>query len=246
MDSTKHQRRKDGRAFDELRPVAIRRNYLKFAEGSVLIEMGDTSVICTATVEERVPPFLQGTGRGWITAEYSMLPRSSRKRVPRESTAGRVGGRTHEIQRLIGRSMRAAFDLAFLGERTVYVDCDVLQADGGTRTASVTGAFVAVSDTLTRLKSEGLVSFVPVLDSVAAVSVGIVGGNAYLDLTHEEDSRAGVDMNVIMTGAGKFVEVQGTAELAAFSRDELTRLLDIAAKGIGELAAAQGASMNEG
>lgn len=238
------KQRIDGRAPDQMRAVSIDRNYLRFAEGSVLISMGDTKVICTATVEERVPPFLKGTGRGWMTAEYSMLPRSCPKRVPRESSAGRVGGRTHEIQRLIGRSLRAVYDLASFGERTVYIDCDVLQADGGTRTASITGAFVAAHDSLSELVSKGLLSSVPVRDRVAAVSVGIVNGEASLDLCYAEDSRAEVDMNVVMTGEGRFVEVQGTAELAAYTRAELDSMLDLAAKGIAELNAAQARALN--
>lgn len=237
MDST--FRRIDGRAIDELRPVSIKRDYLKFAEGSVLIEMGDTKVICTATVEERVPPFLQGTGKGWMTAEYAMLPRSVKKRIQREAASGKIGGRTHEIQRLIGRSLRAAYDLTKLGERTIYVDCDVIQADGGTRTASITGAFIAVHDTLTYLLAKGLLTTIPLIDSVAAISVGIVDGVPCLDLAYEEDSRAEVDMNVIMTGGGKFVEVQGTAEAEAFSRDEMAKMLDLAEKGIRELTAVQ-------
>ncbi|MBI5468221.1 MAG: ribonuclease PH [Deltaproteobacteria bacterium] len=217
----------------------MRKNYLRFAEGAVLIEMGHTKVICTATVEERVPPFLQGTGRGWMTAEYSMLPRSSKKRIPRESAVGKVGGRTHEIQRLIGRSLRAVFDLNSIGERTVYVDCDVIQADGGTRAASVTGAYIAVCDTLKTLRAEGSLKILPSVETVAAVSVGMVGGRPYLDLTYEEDSRADVDMNFIMTGSGKFVEVQGTAELEAFSREEMNSMMDMAEKGIRELSAMQ-------
>lgn len=228
-------RRQDGRAPDELRPVRITRNYLKFAEGSVFIEMGDTKVICTASVEEKVPPFLLGTGKGWMTAEYAMLPRSTKKRIQRESTSGKVGGRTHEIQRLIGRSLRAAFDLPALGERTIYIDCDVIQADGGTRTASVTGAFVAVYDTLLLLSRQKLIDRIPLIDSVAAISVGIIGGVPCLDLNYEEDSRAEVDMNIIMTGSGKFVEVQGTAELSAFTMDELSSMLGLAKKGIEEL-----------
>lgn len=239
MVSTGRVKRNDGRAADELRPVSIKKNYLRFAEGAVLIEMGHTKVLCTATVEERVPPFLQGTGRGWMTAEYSMLPRSSKKRIPRESSTGKVGGRTHEIQRLIGRSLRAVFDLNSLGERTIYIDCDVIQADGGTRTASVTGAYIAVCDTLSMLRSEGVIRTIPTEETVAAVSVGIVDGKAYLDLTYEEDSRAEVDMNIIMTGGGKFVEVQGTAELAAFSREEMNSMLTLAEKGIRELAGMQ-------
>lgn len=233
------KKRSDGRASDQLRPVSIQRDYLKFAEGSVLIAMGDTKVICTATVEERVPPFLQGKGRGWMTAEYGMLPRSCGRRVQRESSAGRVGGRTHEIQRLIGRSLRSVFDLSALGERTVYIDCDVMQGDGGTRTASITGAYIAAYDTLSTLVSRGVLAKVPAVDSVAAVSVGVVDGRACLDLNYEEDSRAEVDMNIVMTGAGRFVEVQGTAELSAFSRDELNAMLDLGEKGIKGLTAEQ-------
>lgn len=243
MGSTGQAARIDGRAADQMREVRITRDYLKFAEGSVLMETGDTKVICAATVEERVPPFLAGTGKGWITAEYAMLPRSVKKRVQRESATGKVQGRTHEIQRLIGRSIRAAFDLNAIGERTIYIDCDVIQADGGTRTASITGAFVAVYDTLLGLKRDGLISKIPVIDPVAAVSVGIVGGEAYLDLAYEEDSRADVDMNVIMTGRGSFIEVQGTAEAAAYSRAELDMMLDLAGKGIAELIAAQKAAL---
>jgi len=229
----------DGRAPDQMRPISIERNYLKFAEGSVLISMGNTKVICTATVEERVPLFLKGTGRGWMTAEYAMLPRSCPKRVVRESSAGRVGGRTHEIQRLIGRSLRAVYDLSSIGERTVYIDCDVIQADGGTRTASITGAFVAAHDTLSGLVSEGVISRVPVLDAVAAVSVGIVNGTPSLELNYAEDSQAEVDMNVVMTGEGRFVEVQGTAELTSSTRAQLDDMLDLAAAGIAELNEAQ-------
>lgn len=239
MDSARRQKRTDGRSFDESRPVVITKDYLKFADGSVLMEMGDTKVICTATAEEKVPPFLHGTGRGWMTAEYSMLPGSTKKRVQRESTAGRVGGRTHEIQRLIGRSLRAAFDLSAIGERTIHIDCDVIQADGGTRTASITGAFVAVHDALSSLLSRGMIRSIPLIDSVAAVSVGVVGGEACLDLNYEEDSAAEVDMNIIMTGSGRFVEVQGTAESGAFSREEMDRLLDLGEKGIRELTAMQ-------
>lgn len=233
----------DGRLADEIRPVRITRNYLKFAEGSCLIEMGDTKVICAATVEERVPPFLIGTGKGWMTAEYSMLPRSVKKRVQRESAAGKVGGRTHEIQRLIGRSLRAVADLSRFGERTLYVDCDVLQADGGTRTASITGAYIAVYDTLSLLRERGMIDEIPLTDSIAAISAGIVKGEAYLDLNYEEDSRADVDMNIIMTGSGKFVEVQGTAEQEPFTREGMSQLIDLAAKGIGELTVMQRSSL---
>lgn len=235
MDSGRLSRKKTDRAPDELRPVRITRGFLKFAEGSVLVEFGDTKVVCAATVEDKAPPFLQGTGRGWITAEYSMLPRSSKKRITRESVAGKVGGRTHEIQRLIGRSLRAVFDLTAFGERTVTVDCDVIQADGGTRTASITGAYVAVVDTFRLLQREGTIEKVPSLDSVAAVSVGVVGGEPLLDLTYEEDSGAEVDMNVVMTASGKFIEVQGTAEAAPFTKEEMERMLSLAWKGIREL-----------
>lgn len=229
----------DGRTATELRPVRVTRKYLKFAEGSVLIEMGDTKVICAATLEERVPPFLLGKGKGWMTAEYAMLPRSSQKRIQRESVAGKVGGRTHEIQRLIGRSLRAITDLSLLGERTIYVDCDVIQADGGTRTASITGAYIAVHDTFSALVGRGIIKSMPLRDSVAAISVGIVGGRPLLDLNYEEDSSAEVDMNVIMTGSGKFVEVQGTAEAEPFSKDHLSELISLASQGISELSAIQ-------
>lgn len=243
MKSAEHTPRGDGRAPGELRPVKVTTGYLKFAEGSVLMEMGDTKVICAATVEERVPPFLAGKGKGWMTAEYSMLPRSSQKRVQRESMAGRVGGRTHEIQRLIGRSLRAITDLSALGERTIYIDCDVLQADGGTRTASITGAYIAVYETLRSLVGKGVIKSIPLLDSVAAVSVGVVGGRALLDLNYEEDSSAEVDMNIIMTGDGRFVEVQGTAETEPFSQESLSGLVSLASRGITELTSIQKKSL---
>lgn len=243
MKSAEHKPRGDGRAPGDLRPVKVTTGYLKFAEGSVLMEMGDTKVICAATVEERVPPFLAGKGKGWMTAEYSMLPRSSQKRVQRESMAGRVGGRTHEIQRLIGRSLRAVTDLSALGERTIYIDCDVLQADGGTRTASITGAYIAVYETLRSLVEKGVIKSIPLLDSVAAVSVGVVGGRALLDLNYEEDSSAEVDMNIIMTGDGRFVEVQGTAETEPFSQESLTGLVSLASRGITELTSIQKKSL---
>ncbi len=227
--------RNDGRKADELRECKITRNYLKFANGSVLIEMGYTKVICTATVEQKVPSFLQGTGRGWITAEYSMLPRSSKSRIKRESAAGKVGGRTHEIQRLIGRSLRAVVDLKAIGERTIWIDCDVIQADGGTRTASITGAFVALVDTFKDMKDDGIIGELPIIDSIAAVSVGVVDGISLLDLTYEEDSKADVDMNVIMTGGGKFVEVQGTAEANPFSKEDMQKMVELASVGIEEL-----------
>ncbi|HHL39755.1 MAG TPA: ribonuclease PH [Deltaproteobacteria bacterium] len=238
-------KRIDSRAADELRPVRITRDFLKSADGSVLMEMGDTKVICTVTVEETVPAFLAGGDQGWITAEYSMLPRSSARRIPRESVRGRVSGRTHEIQRLIGRSLRAVVDLARLGPRTLIVDCDVLQADGGTRTASITGAYVALAETVGSLMETGVIAAgpSPILDSVAAVSVGIVRGEYLLDLNYEEDSAADVDMNVVMTASGRFIEVQGTAETEPFTRDEMDSLLDLAAKGVAELSELQRAAL---
>ncbi len=229
--------RHDGRAADELRPVTIRPNFIKHAEGSTLIEIGDTRVICTASVQEKVPPFLYRTGRGWVTAEYAMLPRATHTRSDRESVKGRLGGRTHEISRLVGRSLRAAIDLSVMGENTVAIDCDVLQADGGTRTAAITGAYVALADAVVHLKNTGAMpaSAAPLTGSVAAVSVGIIDGVPRLDLPYEEDVRAEVDMNVVMTGEGKFVEVQGTAEGAAFDRTELDALLALAERGCAEL-----------
>jgi ribonuclease PH len=220
----------DKRKADELRKVKITSNYIKSAEGSVLIEMGDTRVICTATVENSVPPFLRGKGTGWVTAEYGMLPRSSGQRIQRERN--KVGGRTHEIQRLIGRSLRSVVDMKALGERSVLIDCDVIQADGGTRTASITGAYVALVDALWHVKKKKLIASVPVLDYLAAISVGIVDGKPMLDLCYAEDSSADVDMNLVMTGKGRIVEVQGTAEGKPFSRSELNRLLALGEKGI--------------
>ncbi len=231
--------RKDGRNNDEMRPVRITRNYLKTAEGSVLIEVGDTKVICTASIEERVPPFLKDTGRGWITAEYGMLPRSTSTRSMRESTTGRVGGRTQEIQRLIGRSLRSVVDLDLIGERTIYIDCDVIQADGGTRTASITGGFVALYDAMRFAVQNGIIERNPVKNMVSAISVGIVGGEPMLDLCYEEDYKAEVDMNVVMTGDGRFIEVQGTAEGEPFTKETLNELLLLAEKGIKELIALQ-------
>src|SRR5512142_2177094 len=222
--------RVDGRKADELRRVKITRNYIKSAEGSVLIEMGDTRVICTATVENTVPPFLKGQGTGWVTAEYAMLPRSSAQRIQRER--GKVGGRTHEIQRLIGRSLRSVVDMSALGERSILIDCDVVQADGGTRTASITGAYVALADALRLMKKQGLIDKVPLMDHLAAVSVGIVDGKPLLDLCYAEDSEADVDMNLVMTGKGAIVEVQGTAEGEPFSKAELGVLLSLGEKGI--------------
>lgn len=237
-------KRSDGRKPEALRPLKITRNYLKHAEGSVLIEMGDTKVICTASLEERVPPFLRNTGKGWVTAEYSMLPRSTTTRTPRESNRG--SGRTFEIQRLIGRSLRSVTDLTGFGERTIWVDCDVIQADGGTRTASITGAYVALVDAFQKMVEKGMIKKIPVHNSVAAVSVGKVEGKILLDLNYEEDSRAEVDMNVVMTGSGEFIEVQGTAENAVFSKKEMDALIRTAEKGIKKLTAYQKKSLEEG
>ena len=231
--------RVDGRAPDELRPVSFTLGFMPSAEGSCLVEMGQTKVICTASVEDSVPRWMSGRGAGWVTGEYSMLPRSTSERVPREVNRGRPSGRTQEIQRLIGRSLRAVVDMKALGERTIWLDCDVLSADGGTRTASITGAFVALVSAFNWLTERNELTTWPVIDSVSAVSVGIVDGVPCLDLNYAEDSTAQVDMNVVMTGSGKLVEVQGTAEQGAFERSELDMLLDLATKGIGELAALQ-------
>ncbi len=225
----------DGRRDDEVRPVTITRGYLKYAEGSVLIELGDTRVLCAASVEDRVPQFLKDSGQGWVTAEYGMLPRSTKIRTPREGTAGRPSGRTFEIQRLIGRSLRGVADLSGLGERTVFIDCDVIQADGGTRTAAITGAFVALADALSLLKEQGVIKELPLKDHVAAISVGTVEGRILLDLCYAEDSIAEVDMNVVMTGTGTFVEVQGTAEATPFRKEEMDAMLALAARGIQQL-----------
>jgi ribonuclease PH len=227
--------RADGRQPDELRPVRFTRHFNKYAEGSVLIEVGDTKVICTASLEEGVPPFRRDSGEGWLTAEYAMLPRSTGTRSPRESARGRVGGRTHEIQRLIGRSLRAVVDFRMLGQRTVWVDCDVIQADGGTRTAAITGSFIAVFDAFEHLRDRGTIPAVPLRDFVAATSVGIVADQPLLDLTYQEDSSCEVDMNVVMTGAGRLIEVQGTAEHQPFARQELDQLLALATHGVQEL-----------
>ncbi len=229
--------RVDGRKADELRKLKISRNYIRSAEGSVLIEMGDTKVICTATVDNSVPPFLRGKGIGWVTAEYAMLPRSSPQRIQRERS--KVGGRTHEIQRLIGRSLRSIVDMTVLGERSVLIDCDVVQADGGTRTASITGAYVALVDALRHIKKQGIIETIPVKDYLAAISVGIVGGKPLLDLCYSEDSGAEVDMNLVMTGQGKIVEVQGTAEGEPFSLDEMGKLIALGKKGIKTLVSRQ-------
>lgn len=225
----------DKRLAGELRPVTITTGVNKHAEGSVLIEVGDTKVICTASVEERVPPFMKGQGKGWITAEYAMLPRATHSRNQRESAKGKLTGRTMEIQRLIGRALRSVVDLPALGERTITLDCDVIQADGGTRTTSITGAFVALSLAVHKLEQNAAFAKYPIRDFLASVSVGVIGEAALLDLNYEEDSKAKVDMNVVMTGAGQFVEVQGTGEEAPFSREELNRLLELAEGGIAEL-----------
>ena len=227
--------RPDNRAADALRPVRITRGYTMHAEGSVLIEFGNTKVLCTASVEEKVPPHKRGSGEGWVTAEYGMLPRATHTRSSREAAKGKQSGRTQEIQRLIGRSLRAVFDLKALGERTISLDCDVLQADGGTRTASITGAYVAAADAVATLLKAGLIAESPIKGPVAAISVGILNGTPLLDLEYIEDSTCDTDMNVVMTGAGHFVEVQGTAEGVAFTRQEMDALLALAEKGIGEL-----------
>jgi ribonuclease PH len=235
--------RPSGRAPDQLRPVRIARGYTRHAEGSVLVEFGDTRVLCTASVDDKVPPFVKGKGHGWLTAEYGMLPRATGTRTQREAAAGRQSGRTQEIQRLIGRSLRAVTSLVMLGERTIQLDCDVLQADGGTRTASITGAFVALHDAARLLQDRQLIREWPIRDFVAAVSVGIYEGVAVLDLDYEEDSACETDMNVVMTGAGGVVEVQGTAEGTPFSRAQLDAMVDLAGRGIGQLVAAQRAAL---
>lgn len=232
-------RRADGRAVDEMRKVTITRGFTDNPAGSVLVTFGNTRVMCTASVEQSVPRFKRDSGEGWLTAEYSMLPASTHERMPRESMRGKVKGRTHEISRLIGRSLRAAIDLKELGENTINIDCDVLQADGGTRTASITGAYVALADALTYLHAAGAVPGTPLKEPVAAVSVGIIDGRVCLDLPYEEDSRAEVDLNVVMTAEGKFVEVQGTGEEGTFDRDQLNGMLDSAEKGLRELVALQ-------
>ena len=239
MTSSPSLSRRDGRALDELRPVSILRDYTEFAAGSVLAVMGRTKVLCTASVEEDTPRWMRGSGKGWVTAEYSLLPGSSPERVSREAARGHQSGRTHEIQRLIGRSLRAVCDLGALGERQVILDCDVLQADGGTRTASITGAYVALHDALTRLLEWGVLARHPLSDPLAAISVGVVDAVCMLDLDYSEDSHAEVDMNVVMTGSGRYVEVQGTAEGMPFSPNELSELLALAKTGIDELVLAQ-------
>lgn len=225
----------DGRKPGQMRTVKIVRHYTKHAEGSVLIEIGDTRVICTATVEDRPPAFLKGEGRGWVTAEYGMLPRATGSRTPREAARGKVSGRTCEIQRLIGRSLRSVVDLAALGECTIWLDCDVIQADGGTRTAAITGAFVALVDALNKMKEQGSLKRLPVTDFIAATSVGKLKDRVILDLCYEEDFAAEVDMNIVMTGSGRFVEIQGTGEEATFTRPEMDSMIELAAQGIGRL-----------
>jgi ribonuclease PH len=227
--------RPDGRKNDEIRKVTIKRDFIKNAEGSVLISMGNTKVICTASIEEKVPPFLKDQKKGWITAEYSMLPRATKTRTVRESTAGRISGRTHEIQRLIGRALRAVVDLSLIGERTIWIDCDVLQADGGTRTAAITGAYICLADAIKVATKSGLIEKSPIKDYLAAISVGIVNGEPIVDLCYEEDSKAEVDMNVVMTGSGKIVEIQGTAEGKPFSKSMLDKLIKLAEEGIESL-----------
>ncbi|HEX7953243.1 MAG TPA: ribonuclease PH [Burkholderiales bacterium] len=237
--------RPSGRAPDQLRKLNITRAYTRHAEGSVLIECGDTRVICTASIEDKVPPFLKGKGQGWLTAEYGMLPRSTNTRSDREAARGKQSGRTQEIQRLIGRSLRAVTDLRGLGERTIQIDCDVIQADGGTRTASITGAFVALHDAVSVLKNRQAIAVWPIRDFIAAVSVGMFEGTPVLDLDYPEDSSSDTDMNVVMTGSGSLVEVQGTAEGEAFSRREMNAMLDLAERGIAALVAAQKAALGQ-
>jgi len=223
--------RSDGRGLDKLRKATITRNFIKYPEGSCLIELGNTKVICTATVDENVPPFLKGSGTGWVTAEYGMLPRSCQTRIQR----GKDSGRTYEIQRLVGRSLRAVTEMRSLGERTVWIDCDVIQGDGGTRTASITGSFIALVDALNKIKKDGLINRIPIKDFVAATSVGIFEKEMMLDLCYEEDSKADVDMNIVMVGSGEFIEIQGTAERKTFNKDQMDKLLALAQKGITEL-----------
>ena len=227
--------RSNGRNPGELREITITRNFIKHAEGSVLVEFGDTKVICNASVEESVPPFLRGKGTGWVTAEYAMLPRATHTRSPRESAKGKIGGRTHEIQRLIGRSLRAVIDLTLLGERSIHIDCDVIQADGGTRTASITGAYIALVEAVNWLVGKGLISASPLREAVAAVSVGIVAGEVLLDLDYSEDSAAEVDMNFVVTSTGRFVEVQGTAEAEPFTLEQMDEMRTVALAGINQL-----------
>jgi ribonuclease PH len=235
--------RVNGRQNDKIRDLKITRNFLKYPDGSVLVEMGETKVICNVSLEEKVPPFLRNSGKGWLTAEYSMLPRATQSRTVREAVSGKMGGRTHEIQRLIGRALRAVLNMDIIGERTIWIDCDVIQADGGTRTASITGGFVALVDALWSLKKRGAIEKIPLRDSVAAVSVGIVRGEPMLDLCYTEDSTAEVDMNFVMTGKGLLIEVQGTAEKAPFSKELLDQMYEYSTRGIAEITRAQKASL---
>jgi ribonuclease PH len=227
--------RVDGRALDKIRELKITKGFLRYPEGSVLVEMGDTKVICGVSIEEKVPPFLKNSGKGWLTAEYSMLPRSTQKRSIREAATGRIGGRTHEIQRLIGRALRAIMNLDIIGERTIWVDCDVIQADGGTRTASITGGYVALVEALWAMKKKGMINKIPLRDSVAAISVGLVDKTILLDLSYEEDSKAEVDMNFILTGKGMLIEIQGTAEKTPFTKEQFDLMYQYAFKGIAEI-----------
>ncbi|MDA0739668.1 MAG: ribonuclease PH [Nitrospirae bacterium] len=235
MNGAAKLQRIDGRRRDEIRPVNIIRPFIKHADGSVLMEMGDTKVICTASIEEKVPPFLRDKGKGWVTAEYSMLPGATHDRTQREATKGKQSGRTLEIQRLIGRALRAVTDMSAMGERSIWIDCDVIQADGGTRTASITGAFIALADAFAKLKDKKLIKKIPLIDYLAAVSVGKVGGESMVDLCYEEDSMADVDMNLVMTGQGRLVEVQGTAERGTFGKNELDDFLALGWDGIERL-----------
>jgi ribonuclease PH len=231
--------RPSGRVNDKIRDLKISKSFLKYAEGSVLVEMGETKVICGVSIEDKVPPFLRNSGKGWLTAEYSMLPRATHTRNTREAVQGRVGGRTHEIQRLIGRALRAIVNLDVIGEKTIWIDCDVIQADGGTRTASITGGYVALVDALWNMKRRGAIDKIPLRDSVAAISVGLVNGEIVLDLSYEEDSRAEVDMNFVMTGKGMLIEVQGTAEKTPFSKEHFDTMYQYALKGVNEITRVQ-------
>jgi ribonuclease PH len=235
--------RNNGRPNDKIRDLRITKNFLKYPEGSVLVEMGDTKVICGVSIEEKVPPFLRNSGKGWLTAEYSMLPRATQSRSTRESVTGRIGGRTHEIQRLIGRALRAVLNLDIIGERTIWIDCDVIQADGGTRTASITGGYVALVEALWAMKKRGIIEKIPLRDSVAAISVGLVNGQILLDLSYEEDSRAEVDMNFVMTGKGLLIEVQGTAEKTPFTKEHFDTMYQYSLKGISEITRQQKAML---
>ncbi len=235
MNGAARLQRTDGRRRDEIRPVNVTRPFIKHADGSVLMEMGDTKVICTASIEEKVPPFLRNKGQGWVTAEYAMLPRATHQRTPREASRGKQSGRTLEIQRLVGRALRAVTDMTAMGERTIWIDCDVIQADGGTRTASITGAFIALADAFAQLKDKKIIPAIPLTDYLAAISVGKVGGESLVDLCYEEDSMAEVDMNLVMTGQGRLVEVQGTAERGTFGKDDLDEFLALGWDGIQRL-----------